>query len=90
MNRLLLCLMLVLLTSSCTTTHNYTIVYFDKESIGDRAQLDMSMDAQFSTSKTVSPTTELDASVPLNLKTLTQEVRKLREQQRELINPKQE
>jgi len=69
----------VALTSSCTTTKNYTIIYFDKDSIGDKAQIKLTMDAQFSTSKTVSPSTDLEATIPL--RELKEEVEKLRELQ---------
>jgi hypothetical protein len=79
-----LLLLTVLILSSCTTTKNYTIIYFDKDSIGDKASVELSMDAQFSTSKTVSPSTDLEATIPL--RELKDEVKKLREQQRELQN----
>ena len=54
----------VLLLSGCTYTINYTIVWFEANSVGEKAKVDISMDSQFATTKTVSPATEL--SVPIS------------------------
>lgn len=76
---------LSLLSLNCTTTKNYTIIYFDEKSIGEEGRVDISLETQFSTSKTVSPSTELDASiVPKELREIKKDLRDLRDSQRSL------
>jgi hypothetical protein len=75
----------ILGVSGCTYTINHTIVYFEQNSVGENATVDLSMDSQFSTSKVVSPATEL--SIPL-LKEMEQNIKELRKiKERELKTP---
>jgi hypothetical protein len=77
-------LLLLVAISGCTYTINHTIVYFEQNSVGENAEVDLSMDSQFSTSKTVSPATEL--SIPL-LKEMEKNIKELKERE---LNKKKE
>jgi hypothetical protein len=78
-------LLLALLVSGCTYTINYTIVWFEPNSVGENATVDLSMDSQFATTKTVSPSTDL--SVPISaLKEMNKQMKALN---RELNPPKE-
>jgi hypothetical protein len=84
MQKLTILLITLFLVSGCTYTINYTIVWLEPNAIGEKAKVDLSMDSQFSTSKTVSPATEL--SVPL-LKEMEKNIRELKERE---LNKQQE
>lgn len=80
--RHLFLLALVLLISSCTYTTNYMVVYFETGALAEKARVEVNSESQFSTSKTVSPATEL--SVPL-LKEMERQLKETRElKEREL------
>jgi hypothetical protein len=77
-------LLLLVAISGCTYTINYTIVWFEPNAVGENAKVDLSMDSQFSTSKTISPATEL--SLPL-LKEMEKNIKELKERE---LNKKKE
>lgn len=83
MQKLLIVLLVSLVVSGCTYTINHTIVYFEQKSVGESATVDLSMDSQFSTSKVVSPATEL--SIPL-LKEMNKSMRELRTMRERELN----
>lgn len=60
MHKLLSLLVLVLLISSCQTTNHYVFIIVEKN-----ATADITLDTQFSTQRTVTPTTDLEIPVSL-------------------------
>lgn len=84
MYKLLKALLITLFVSGCTYTINHTIVYFEQNSVGENAKVDLSMDSQFATTKTISPAT--DFSIPISaLKEMNKQMKDLNRELKEPI-----